>query len=182
MSSDSIPGFPRNRPRRPRIAHGLDAADIVLHHESERDWKRFHREICTALQPVGAIERALASRVAECLWRARRLVVHERRLIEDDFGREQAEAWRRRRNSTVVEELKALDFFADKQDEDPGTYIMPKPRHLPRESGIELVIRYEAHIARQMHYALHELEALQHRRSGGSAPLARVAVHGLPGT
>jgi hypothetical protein len=40
--------------------------------------------------------------------------------------------------------------------------------------------RYEVHLSKQMYQALHELEALQTRRQGGSSSLARVDVHGLP--
>jgi hypothetical protein len=38
---------------------------------------------------------------------------------------------------------------------------------------------YEAHLSRLLFKALHELEALQVRRSGGSAPLGRLDVNGL---
>lgn len=38
--------------------------------------------------------------------------------------------------------------------------------------------RYEAHLERVLYRALHELEAMQERRSGGQAPLARLEVHG----
>jgi hypothetical protein len=39
------------------------------------------------------------------------------------------------------------------------------------ESAIEKVIRYEAHLSRGLYKAMHDLEALQARRLGGSAPL-----------
>ena len=53
-----------------------------------------------------------------------------------------------------------------------------RDRILPSEEDLQKVARYEAHLSRQMYQALHELEALQKRRSGGSAPLARVDVQG----
>ena len=40
----------------------------------------------------------------------------------------------------------------------------------------------EAHLNRQLLHTLHEIEAMQERRRGNSAPLSRVDVHGLPGT
>jgi hypothetical protein len=49
-------------------------------------------------------------------------------------------------------------------------------RILPSEEDLQKIARYEAHLSRQMYQALHELEALQRRRSGGEAPLARVDV------
>ena len=53
-----------------------------------------------------------------------------------------------------------------------------RDRILPREDDLQKIARYEAHLSRQMYQALHELEALQKRRSGGAAPLVRVDVHG----
>jgi hypothetical protein len=50
---------------------------------------------------------------------------------------------------------------------------MSRERLLPDEKALEKVARYEAHLSRLFHKALHELEALQIRRTGGSAPLAR---------
>ena len=50
---------------------------------------------------------------------------------------------------------------------------------LPDEKTLEKVARYEAHLSRGLYKAMHELETLQTRRSGGSAPLARLDVDGL---
>lgn len=58
---------------------------------------------------------------------------------------------------------------------------MRRERLLPDEKTLEKVSRYEAHLSRLLFKALHELEALQTRRSGGAAPLARLDVDGLPG-
>jgi hypothetical protein len=58
---------------------------------------------------------------------------------------------------------------------------MSRERLLPRVETLEKVTRYEAHLSRLFHKTLHELEALQVRRSGGSAPLARLDVDGLMG-
>jgi hypothetical protein len=51
-----------------------------------------------------------------------------------------------------------------------------RARILPSEEDLQKIARYEAHLSRQMYQALHELEALQKRRSGREAPLARVDV------
>jgi hypothetical protein len=58
---------------------------------------------------------------------------------------------------------------------------MARERLLPDERTLEKVARYEAHLSRLFNKALHELEALQVRRLGGSAPLARLDVDGLAG-
>jgi hypothetical protein len=59
---------------------------------------------------------------------------------------------------------------------------MARERLLPDEKTLEKVARYEAHLARGLYKALHELEALQVRRTGGAAPLARLDVDGLVGS
>jgi hypothetical protein len=58
---------------------------------------------------------------------------------------------------------------------------MSRERLLPDEQTLEKVARYEAHLSRGLYKALHELEALQARRTGGAAPLARLDVDGLAG-
>jgi len=59
---------------------------------------------------------------------------------------------------------------------------MSRERLLPDEKTLEKVARFEAHLSRLFHKALHELEALQVRRAGGAAPLARLDVDGLAGS
>ena len=59
---------------------------------------------------------------------------------------------------------------------------MSRERLLPDDKTLEKVSRYEAHLSRLFHKTLHELEALQTRRSGGVAPLARLDVDGLMGS
>ncbi len=54
-----------------------------------------------------------------------------------------------------------------------------RARILPDGADLERVMRYEAHLHRQMVQTLHELEAMQERRKGRAAPLARLDVSGL---
>jgi hypothetical protein len=56
---------------------------------------------------------------------------------------------------------------------------MARERLLPDEKALEKVQRYEAHLSRLLYKTLHELEALQTRRSGNVAPLARLDIEGL---
>jgi hypothetical protein len=57
-----------------------------------------------------------------------------------------------------------------------------RERVLPDDETLQKIARYEAHLSRQLYHALHEFEALQTRRLGGQAPLARVDVQGIPET
>ncbi len=59
---------------------------------------------------------------------------------------------------------------------------MSRERLLPDEKTLEKVARYEARLSRGLYKAVHELEALQARRTGGAAPLARLDVDGLAGS
>ena len=52
---------------------------------------------------------------------------------------------------------------------------------MPDEKTLQKIARYEAHLSRGLYQAMHELEALQTKRSGGAAPLVRLDVQGLDG-
>lgn len=56
---------------------------------------------------------------------------------------------------------------------------MSRERLLPDEMSLQKIARYEAHLSRGLYQAMHELEALQTKRSGDAAPLARIDVQGL---
>jgi hypothetical protein len=47
---------------------------------------------------------------------------------------------------------------------------------LPSADDLHKIGRYESFLSKEMYRALHELEALQERRSGGKSPLARLDV------
>lgn len=49
---------------------------------------------------------------------------------------------------------------------------------LPQAGDLEKIAKYEAHLERTLYKAMHELEALQDKRQGKDAPLARMQVHG----
>lgn len=54
-------------------------------------------------------------------------------------------------------------------------------RLLPHPDEIDKIIRYEAHLVRQLYQAQHELEALRAARRGQPAPLLRVDVQDTAG-
>jgi hypothetical protein len=56
---------------------------------------------------------------------------------------------------------------------------MSRERLLPDEMTLQKIARYEAHLSRGLYQAMHELEALQTKRTGGAAPLARLDAQGL---
>jgi hypothetical protein len=50
---------------------------------------------------------------------------------------------------------------------------------LPAGNELDKIMRYEAHLSRQLYQAKHELEVLQKQRRGEATPLARPDVHGV---
>jgi hypothetical protein len=57
---------------------------------------------------------------------------------------------------------------------------MSRERLLPSVRTIDQITRYEAHLHRQLLQTMHELEAMQDRRLGAAAPLARLDVTQAP--
>ena len=55
---------------------------------------------------------------------------------------------------------------------------MASARLLPSPLDIDKIIRYEAHLSRQLYQALHELESMRAERRGQAVSLVRVDVHG----
>ncbi len=98
-------------------------------------------------------------------------------LVREVFGNKLEEAahpalWTWEREAAVLP--KYLARAAELRQEAAHT--------LPDERTLEKLQRYEAHLERQLYKAMHELEAMQERRAGRAAPLARIEVHGgLPG-
>jgi hypothetical protein len=51
---------------------------------------------------------------------------------------------------------------------------------LPVGNELDKIMRYEAHLSRQLDQAKHELEVLQKQRRGEATPLVRLNVQGAP--
>ena len=143
--------------------------------ENADDWAELSHDVTVALAPRGAVESALAARVAELLWRIRRIPRAEHDMITAEQERQAAIAMREAadRRAEGNDADSSLSFYAAALTPAP-----PRPRLMPHDSGLQQIIRYEAHLNRQLYHALHELEALEARRIGKSAPLARIDVHG----
>ena len=130
------------------VRHGvLSTSPVIPGLEREEDWQAHLSGVLASFAPEGELESILAERVALLFWRLQRVARYEREAI-----------------ASVPETMRS-DL--------PGT------RHenlLPDEFSLGRVIRYEAHLHRQLLQTMHELEALQARRLGLQTPLARVDV------
>ena len=99
------------------------------------------------------------------------------RAVADATG-EDAEELLRLATAGAKRAIIGKEQAAEKVEHDLAS--MSRERLLPPDKTLEKVARYEAHLWRQLAQALHELEALQARRSGRPAPLARLDVQGIP--
>jgi hypothetical protein len=176
---------------RAQLKHGLCAVSIVLPSESEDDWIAFHDAILDHVRPEGLLEAGLASRVAELMWRIRRVGRIEQQYVGIDEARRGVvnEHRRERREGKELQEPKdqqatnrALGFYADAIIGSVAAteWRRSQPVLLPTDDQLNTVLRYEAHLSRHLDRALHELEALQSRRAGQSAPLMRIDVAEQP--
>ncbi len=178
------------------VRHGLRARTIVIPGlEDPADWVRFRAGVVASLAPEGVLETELAVCVAECAWRRRRVARHESHLVGIERQREGAyDDWQQRKKELVKPAEKdpgkgsrtqdevlrdvARDFYGDLKASRAIDATYRPERIFPQKDELERLIRYEAHITRQQYHALHELQALQARRRGEPAPLARLSVLG----
>lgn len=64
------------------VKHGAMAETVVIPFmESEEEWEEHRRGVLESIAPVGHVESALADRVAELLWRLRRVARYEREIV-----------------------------------------------------------------------------------------------------
>lgn len=181
------------------LKHGLEASSIVLPSEDAAEWQRFHDDVLACFDVQGPVEAALASRVAECLWRLRRVTRAEQQAVAVGqmhrdtlvLDREQlastpgSEAGESRDDPDFVtlalrrQELAGkLGFYATALIADSAASRLCEtlPVLLPDDRALEMLMRYEGHLSRLLNHALHELEALQDRRRGNATPLARLDI------
>lgn len=177
----STNGGPRTQRGRIRsshnaIRHGILAeAPIVPDFEDPRDWQRHLDGITESYQPEGWHEAFLVQRVAALLWRLHRIQRYETSMIRDNLADVPDElAWlaahRERFKNIPPSETITMEEIERRVDS----------RMLPSGWVLPTIMRYESHIHRQYVQTLHELEALQARRRGEHAPLARLDISAPP--
>jgi hypothetical protein len=167
------------------VRHGLRSTKVVIPGlEVQADWDQFFKDSVDALQPVGAIEYALVERITTLFWRLRRAARAERDAailagklagIANDPELDTA--------ARIAAVLASYGFPSAEPDGPPAPRALQPPRApavLPVPLELQNLSRYEYRLSRQLLHAMHELQALQDRRQGNPAPLARLDVHGLP--
>ena len=200
---------PRSRKGRTSVAianldHGLAGNKIVLPTEDAAEWQRFHDDVLARLEPEGVVEQALASRVAEVLWRLRRIGRAEQQAVDnlqvyrsslrkdseylEEYGRKQQELnGEAEAGEPDIEELMrsrakwvakyGIYTHSTIATEYKSRHLENLPVLLPGDDTLQMLMRYEAHLNRVLKHTLHELEALQDRRNGNVTPLARLDIN-----
>src|SRR5262249_19691700 len=142
------------------VRHGLRSFAPVIGLEREEDWDRHLRGIITRLSPEDELEAVLAERIAALLWRLKRGLVFETESIEVGLAR-MGQEWADHRQYAA--DLAKIPFYGAAADRTPERAWVARreaQRRLPSGATLEKVMRYEAHLQRQLVRMLHELEIL----------------------
>ena len=176
------------------LTHGLSTADILMPGELRCDWHNFHDRVVDELAPDSPILCELASKIAAIMWRLRRVPRAEAALVTpgEILTPEEvaAQGWRSMRELEMdilltrpgdddldpdeagrqLEERKRawLEAHPEHRQEqrapnpgnDPVTKLMT-----PANTPLEQIVRYEAHLYRQLYQALAYYKS--HRRAKG---------------
>ena len=147
------------------IKHGFLAREVVITAwHGEESLKEFHdlvEKICEHYGAIGVVEELLVQTIATCWWRKARVIRAENGEI------------RRRLESVAVDRAlrnsdERLSAFAGRGelvgDAEAQSFSLP-----PADAADKL-LRYEAHLDRQLYRAMDQLERLQRQRKGESVP------------
>ncbi len=164
--------------------HGLlSAATVLGTYESTAEWEAFSAQTVETLAPIGLLELAIAKRVAHLHWRLARLARYEAEAIDavlphpdqrptDQSGAMDFEAafWERGRQATRVGRM----FAAQRTT----PFLSPS---LPAAPTVELIMRYEAHLSRELTRTLHQLDHIQALRAARSVAEGDALPPPIPG-
>ena len=138
------------------VSHGITSTSPVIEGESREDWQRHLAGIIESLSPEGALEEDLAGRVANLLWRLHRVTRYQTAKTFRQTG------------------------IVQREDDPADTYRRQELKLLLDDRCLDRIMRYETNLHRRCLQALHELEALQDRRRGRQAHLARLDISAGP--
>lgn len=152
-----------------RMVKKADALDLIsaLTSEAGIDEEEFDYPVpgLAADATFNDVRQWTAGMVRACL---HAIAVASEQTVDDLLG-----TYRRRREYTLYR----ASFVAARWERQASR--LRRERTLPNPQDLDRVMRYEAHLHRQMTQTLHELEAMQERRRGHAAPLARLDLSGI---
>ncbi len=138
--------------------HGVLSGEVLVRGENRKALKRLRDRFNAELAPVGIMEEILVDRIVSSVWRLKRCLRVERRVIEFKEADDELDTrfFNPAGDSRKAEGQKALRVTRDKE-------------------RIDVILRYETTLERQIYRALHELIRLKCARNG-EKPLAPIAV------
>jgi hypothetical protein len=149
----------------------LSQTPVIPEFESEQDWQAHRTRLFDDLDPHGALEEALVERIALTLWQHQRLVRFQvAAVIRGSFSSLEAMS----AAATYGERRLGIPREEALSDENVERRLLACL--IPPSEDLAKIMRYEAHLNRQLYQAMHELEALKARRQGQAAPLARLDI------
>ena len=158
------------------LKHGLSSeAPVVRQVERIEDWERHLEAVIASSEPDGYLETELTVRIAGILWRLRRVALYEANKISVVLDQMPEYFAAAARYGAKVTGRPVEEMTLEKVEMQTGI------RMIPDDETLKGITRYESHLHRQLLQTLHELEAMQARRRGEHAPLARVDISGPPG-
>ena len=165
--------------RRNPIKHGVLAQTPVIPLvEREEDWRRLRDGVFEYFRVEGAMEEALADRIAGIIWRLYRVVRFESESI-NRYLHDVPKDWRLSdRLSGRETGREPTQEMVEKMD------AMLMARLLPGEETLEKVMRYETRLHRFLLQSVHQLVLLKGMRRGGAGRywgLSDMNPPGLPG-
>ncbi|MCX5743001.1 MAG: hypothetical protein NT062_10945, partial [Proteobacteria bacterium] len=136
------------------LTHGLTAKRMVLPLEDQAAFDDLVHQMWVTLDPVGALEAALAERIVGCFWRLRRCATIEHQILSWA-----CEGPARRRVDVPADQVLGWSYVAN------------------NDGGLERVGRHEDRIERSLHKSLAALQRLQAERRGAApAPVPAIDV------
>jgi hypothetical protein len=139
------------------IRHGLLAKSVVVPNlENEEEWQDFRKGVLADLNPVGRLQEELAERIAQILWRIRRVAWHERNEVKKNYTEQAPVYW--------------FDMV------DKG---IAGGRELPDLAQLGAIARYEAHLQRSFTQTLREYHRLRDRRQDEDGAMS-TPIHVVP--
>jgi hypothetical protein len=157
--------------------HGILSFGIVIDEaEDPAQWQAHLDGMFESLKPEGHLESMLAERIAISLWKMRRVDLFQAIATRMYMDRARADV---QSAEAFIQGTIGKGIIPDVSDDH---VLRHKARRvLPEDDDLVKIMRYEAHLHRQYIQTLHELEAIQIRRKGGTSPLARLDITGAPG-
>ena len=156
------------------LSHGITSTrPVIPGMEFEELWVAHRDGIIAAIAPADAVEQVLAERLASLFWRLDRVLRYEVAVTVKGLF-------------TAARDLALADAYGAPAGDPPREIDRDKlarlreTRVIPAPADLDKVMRYESHLHRQCLQTLHEIEALQTRRTGGKVHLARLDISSPP--